>query len=217
MTARTATIATVSVYGCIAGLAGIEHGMGEVLQGNTVPAGILFASWPYSAFFRSVAGEPAMSLVPNLLASGVLSILASVAMAVCAVGFATRKRGGLAIAVLSIVMLVVGAGFGPPLLGLVVALAATGAGSRRARAAAATRDSPSRGWRRFVAAAWPWLLGASIAAWILVMPGTMLLDRFVGVRGVDALVPAFTLTAFGALALAILTARIRDNDRQRAV
>jgi hypothetical protein len=115
---RNATSATVSVFGSFVGLAGLEHGIGEVLQGNVAPAGTVFPSWPGSAFFRSVAGEPAMSLVPNLLASGILSILVSLLFLVWAVAFPHRKHSGLVLVLLSIVLLLVGGGFGPPLLAI---------------------------------------------------------------------------------------------------
>ncbi len=64
---KSATRAFASTFGAIMALAGIEHGIGEVLQGNTTPSGVMIQSWPNSAFFRSVAGEPAMTVIPNLL------------------------------------------------------------------------------------------------------------------------------------------------------
>jgi hypothetical protein len=39
---------TVSTFGALAGLAGIEHGIGEVLQGNIAPEGPVVLSWPGS-------------------------------------------------------------------------------------------------------------------------------------------------------------------------
>jgi hypothetical protein len=41
---RNATRVTVSAFGVLAGLAGLEHGIGEVLQGNIVPEGIVIQS-----------------------------------------------------------------------------------------------------------------------------------------------------------------------------
>ncbi|HJQ28224.1 MAG TPA: hypothetical protein VJ827_02710, partial [Rubrobacter sp.] len=72
-----ATRVTVSTFGALAGLAGIEHGIGEVLQGNVAPDGVIILSWPESGLFRILAGEPAMTIVPSLLASGILAILVS--------------------------------------------------------------------------------------------------------------------------------------------
>ncbi|MBE0447988.1 MAG: hypothetical protein IBX64_07820 [Actinobacteria bacterium] len=39
---RNATRITVSTFGAIAGFSGIVHGIGEVLQGNRAPEGIVF-------------------------------------------------------------------------------------------------------------------------------------------------------------------------------
>jgi hypothetical protein len=200
---RNATSAVVSVFGGLAALAGLEHGIGEALQGSVAPAGFMFPSWPDAAFFRSVAGEPAMSVVPNLLACGILSVLVSLVFLVWALIFPQRKACGPVLLLLSAVLLLVGGGFGPPLLGIVVGITAT-----KVR-------SPLNGWRSRVPAGlrralgtlWPWFLAAAIAAWLLVMPGVMLLDA-------GALVPVFVLAAFATLALAILTGLARDSLRK---
>ena len=110
---RSATKATVSAVGILMGVAGIEHGIGEILQGNTVPDGIVFPSWPDSPFFQIVGGEPAMSIIPNLLVTGILAILVSLIFLVWATMFAQRKNGGLVLILLSIVMLLVGGGISP--------------------------------------------------------------------------------------------------------
>lgn len=205
---RGATGWVISVFGIVAGLAGLEHGIGEVLQGGAVPAGLVFPSWPEAAFFRIVAGEPAMSLVPNLLASGILTILASLGFLVWVLAFPRHKASAPVLLALSVLLLLVGGGFGPPLLGIILGIAAArvqaGAGRRR----------PASGLRRALAALWPWCFGAGITAWLLVMPGTMLLDRWFGSRHpgvVETLVPVFILSAFGLLALAILTGLVRDR------
>ena len=73
----SATRTTVSTFGIMAALAGIEHGIGEILQGNVAPDGIVFLSWPDSAFFDIVGGEPASTLIRNLPVSGILTIFFS--------------------------------------------------------------------------------------------------------------------------------------------
>ncbi|MBE0477245.1 MAG: hypothetical protein IBX62_09130 [Coriobacteriia bacterium] len=66
--------------GALAGLTGIEHGLGAVLQGHRPTGGVVFPSWPGSAFFAILNGEPAMSLVQNYLLTGILAIVASLAL-----------------------------------------------------------------------------------------------------------------------------------------
>src|SRR4029450_2566453 len=78
---RNATRIVASSFGILAGLAGVDHGIGETLQGNIAPGGIMIESWPGSALLRSLGGEPAMTLVPNLLVTGVLAIVISLVLA----------------------------------------------------------------------------------------------------------------------------------------
>ena len=56
---KNATRVFASTFGAIFALAGIEHGIGEIFQGNVAPSGIMILSWPELAFFRSLGGEPA--------------------------------------------------------------------------------------------------------------------------------------------------------------
>ena len=64
---RNATREITATLGALMGVAGIEHGIGEILQGSITAPGIVFPSWPRSPFFRIVGGEPAMTIVPNML------------------------------------------------------------------------------------------------------------------------------------------------------
>jgi hypothetical protein len=110
---NNATRITVSTFGVLAGLAGIEHGIGEALQGNVAPDAAMFLSWPDSEVFELLNGEPAMTLIPNLLVTGILAIVASLIFLAWATMFVHRKHGGLVLILLSVVMLLVGAGFSP--------------------------------------------------------------------------------------------------------
>ena len=78
-----------------------------------------------------------------------------------------RKRGGLVLALLSLLMLPIGGGFVPVWIGLVAG--AAGGGLR-----APVRPGGT-GWR-ILSALWPWLL-ALMAIW---MPGSWLLGHFFG-------------------------------------
>lgn len=72
-----------------------------------------------------MAGEPAMTIVPSILVTGILAILFSLIFLVWATMFVQRKNGGLVLILLSIVMLLVGGGFGPPILGIIIGAAGT--------------------------------------------------------------------------------------------
>ncbi|HEX9118128.1 MAG TPA: hypothetical protein VGA61_18835, partial [Anaerolineae bacterium] len=62
-----ATRVTVSTFGGLVALAGLEHGIGEALQGNVAPARIFISSWAGPGPFDALGGEPALTIVPNLL------------------------------------------------------------------------------------------------------------------------------------------------------
>ena len=208
---RNATQVTTGVMGTLFGLAGIEHGIGEILQGNIAPAGIMFTSWPDAEFFRNVGGEPAMSLVPNLLVSGILTILVSLAFIAWATLFVQRRNGGLVLILLSIVLLLVGGGFGPPLSGIIIGVAAT-------RMHASLNERPSRipaGMRRFIAPCWPGCLIACVFAWLVMLPGSSILAYFFGVDD-PALTLMLILAAFGLLFTTIFIGYVHDGTPKEA-
>jgi len=210
---RNATNVTVATFGVLAALAGLEHGIGEILQGNRAPDGIMIVSWPGSAFFRIVAGEPAMTIVPNLLVTGILAIIVSLIFMVWTTLFVKRKHAGLVLILLSIVMLLVGGGFGPPLLGIILGVAAT----RINAPFTWWRAHLPRGARRFLTTLWPWSLVAGFIAWLLLFPGSTLLDYFVGVTNPERTMVTLIFSAFGLLLLAIVTGFAYDLQRQADV
>jgi hypothetical protein len=56
-----------SVFGILAGLGGITHGIGEVLQGNVAASGFGIKSWTQGPIATNMGGEPGLTIVPNLL------------------------------------------------------------------------------------------------------------------------------------------------------
>lgn len=203
----TGTQRTASTFGAFAGPAGVEHGIGEVLQGNVASGGIVIASWPDSELFRILAGEPAMTVFPNLLITGVLAIFVSLLFLAWATMFVYRKHGGLVLVLLSVVMILVGGGFGPPILGVRVGAAAT-----RINAPftwwAHLSDGPQRLLVRL------WSFAAGFLAWLLVMPGTIIPDRSDDVPTPDLVVPVLTFSALGLLLVTILAGFARDAGRR---
>jgi hypothetical protein len=191
---------------------GIEHGVGAMLQGNAAPQGLVIQSWPESEMFRVLAGEPAMTVVPNLLAAGILAVLVSAAYLVWAVALVERRHSGLVLIVLAVVMLLVGAGFGPPLLGILVGLAAT------------RINTPLTWWRnrlssrsvQLLARLWPWCFAACVVAWLLLLPGTIVLDLVLESGDVGLVVPILTVSAFGLLLVTIVAGFGSDVTLQTA-
>lgn len=206
---RSATRVLISTFGAFVGLMGMEHGVGELLQGNVAPSMVYFPSWPDATFFRVLAGEPAMTLIPNLLITGILAIFFSLLYLVCAVGFVQKKHSGLVLMGLSIVMLAVGGGIFPPILGMLIGIAATWL--QGSLTWFRLRLSP--GSRSTLTKLWPWSYGACLLAWVCMFPGVPILDYFFGVNNPDLI---FVLLSgmFGFLFLAVISGFARDIQMQ---
>ena len=116
------TRAAASIIGIFAGLSGASHGVGEMLQGNIAPSGIMIEAWPG---LTAVSGEPAMTIVPSFLVTGVLAIIFGLIVTAWAGAFVQRKNGGLVLILLSIIMLLVGGGIIPPVFGVVAGIIGT--------------------------------------------------------------------------------------------
>lgn len=202
---RKASRITVSTFGALMGLAGIEHGIGEILQGNVPAEGLMFPSWPDAAFFRMVSGEPAMSILPNMLITGVLALFFSAAYLIWAVGFPHKKKGPLAMIVLAVGMLLFGGGLFPPLLAFIMGLVAT-----RIQAPKKWWANEARaGLRRFFARAWSWIFALCALAWLALFPGLNLLGYSFGVEN-EAVTITIILLALGMLVPTVISAYAHD-------
>ena len=114
------TRAAASIIGIFAGLGGgVLHGVGEILQGNIAPSGIMIEAWPG---LTALSGEPAMTIVPSFLVTGVLAIIFGLIVAIWAAAFVQKKNGGLFLILLSIIMLLVGGGLIPPIFGVIAGI-----------------------------------------------------------------------------------------------
>lgn len=203
---RKATHIVVSAFGALVALAGIEHGVGAFLQGSVAPSSPVFESWPDTAGFAVVSGEPAMTVIPNLAISGVVAIVVALAVGIWAVWYIERPTGGLVLIGLSGLLLLVGGGFGPPLIGLIAGFAAT-------RIGRSGSDSPGP-VRAALARVWPWLLGAALVGYLSLVPGMVLVSRFTGFDE-PAVVAGLTGFSFTTLILALVAARAHDRLGER--
>lgn len=204
--ARSATRTVASTFGLLAGLAGIEHGVGEILQGSVRPAGPVIESWPDSTAFEILGGEPALTVIPNLLVTGIAAVIVAAAVLVWSVRFLDRRHCGPVLILLSLLLLPVGGGFGPPLIGIIIGLGATGID-------AAPRRRPGR-VARAVGRVWPWVLGAAVLGYLSLLPGTILVGQVMAVD-IPGLVPTLSAFSFAALILALGAARAEDHVRAR--
>jgi hypothetical protein len=209
---RSATKVTVQALGALMGIAGIEHGIGEILQGSRPPGGLFFPSWPDSQFFRVVGGEPAMTIVPNLLITGILAILFSLAFLVWADLLVERKNSGLVLVLLSVGMLLVGGGIFPPIFGIGIGLLAT------------RINSPLSWWQSHLSGAqqhffgklWPWVFSVCVFAWLCLFPGINILGYYFGVNNPQYTVLIILIT-LASLLVTVFTGFAQDIERKGAI
>lgn len=191
-----------ATFGVLAAVAGIEHGVGEILQGAGPPDGLVIESWPDSPAFEILGGEPAMTVIPDVLLSGIVTVVVAVGLGAWAIWGAHRSRGGLVMIAGSLVLLLVGGGFGPPLMGAIAGIGATRIGADPPR-------PPGRALRA-LAPFWRFLLIAGVLGFLALVPGVPLLAEYAGFES-EALVFGLTGFSFGMLVLALLAARGSDR------
>jgi len=110
------TIAAM-IFGVAAVLLGSFHGYSETLQGSVAPASLII---------NAVGGTecepncfPAMTIIPNFLVAGIVTIIVSVIMLGWIVIRLKDRKGDIVLIILSIVFLLTGGGFLPPILSTV--------------------------------------------------------------------------------------------------
>lgn len=107
-----------SAAGIVAGIAGTEHGFFEMLQGNnTINAHIIDAIGPAQRFWL-FGTEPAFTLIPNFLITGIIAAIAGIMLIIWSAAFIGKKYSALTISGLSVVMFLTGGGFAPPVFAL---------------------------------------------------------------------------------------------------
>lgn len=185
--------------GVAAGLAGLEHGYFEILQGDVVPESLMIASMgpPCEPELIWNACEPAMTLLPSYLWSGVLTIVISILILLWSLFGIQRRYGGTLLMLLSIPFLLVGGGIFPPVIGFIGGLVAT-----RIHAPLTWWQARMRGGVGGVLAGlWPWPL-VIFLAWTLA--GQWIIGHFFNdfMRAYNWLVP---LLVIGLLVVAIFS------------
>ncbi|MDH5394075.1 MAG: hypothetical protein OEY11_12875 [Gammaproteobacteria bacterium] len=117
-------------FGILAALGGMVHGVGEVLQGSVEPAGIFVSSWTQGPIALYFDGDPAITIIPDMFYTGVITLFVSLFMLVYAIAYLDKNNAGLVQIMLSVVLLLVGGGIGPPTLALLAGIAGLGINSR---------------------------------------------------------------------------------------
>jgi len=107
----TGVIATT--IGVFFGLfSGVNHGIFEVLQGNTPTDGLVIHAIGEAQRFWPLGTEDAFTLIPNFMVTGILSIIVGLTIVIWSIWFLPSKHGRTAFLGLFILSFLVGGGIG---------------------------------------------------------------------------------------------------------
>ncbi len=209
----SATRVVTSTLGILVGLAGIEHGFFEMLQGNVKPSGIFIeAIGPEQRFWENGL-EPAVTIIPNFLVTGILAMIFGILVTIWAGAFVERKYGARVLFLLSIILWLVGGGFAPIIFTIIASVTAT------------RINKPLTWWRTnlpvsvqgFLSKIWPGVLIAFVLGfWIsveLIIFGYPLL-WFFNADTTFAIVNILAFIYLGLMAVSILTGFAYDIQNQ---
>jgi len=165
---------TASVFGVYAGILGMEHGYFEMLQGNVAPRSLKILAVSPSELPFPFGHEPAMTVIPNFLITGILAIVVGLAIVAWSAVCLQNRYGAAILLLLSVVLLVVGGGFGPISLLITAWIGAT----RINRPLGWWCSELPSGLRRALAWLWPWFLAASLL-WV---PAEFVAGQLLGLK-----------------------------------
>jgi len=105
-----ATKIIVSTIGVLLGIAGLDHGFFEILQGNTPTDGLIIQAIGDAQQMWFYGTEEAFTIIPNFLVTGILAVLVSLAIIVWSVGFLHTRHGASIFGLLFIALFLVDGG-----------------------------------------------------------------------------------------------------------
>lgn len=163
MSDNRATKTFATTLGILVGLAGIEHGYFEILQGDIRPDSIMIDAIGPAQKNWEYAIETALTIIPSFLISGILAMVIGLLVVIWAYAFIDRKFGAVILLLLSVSLFLVGGGFAPIFLTILAFVAAM------------QINKPLKWWqsrsppifRRIMAILWPWSLIASVLMFVI--------------------------------------------------
>jgi hypothetical protein len=152
-----ATRVIATTIGVFFGLfSGVNHGIFEVLQGNKPTTGFVINAIGEAQRFWVEGTEPAFTLIPNFMLTGIVSMIVGLAVAIWSIWFLPSKHGRAIFLGLFILSFLVGGGIGQAFFFL------------PAWAFATRIDKPLTWWRKVLPRnTWPFLSRLWIALLVL--------------------------------------------------
>jgi hypothetical protein len=142
-----ATRIIATTIGVFFGLfSGVNHGIFEILQGNTPTDGLFIHAIGEAQRFWPLGTEDAFTLIPNFMVTGILSMVVGLTIAIWSIWFLPSKHGRMVFFGLFILSFLVGGGIGQVAFFIPAWVFAT------------RMDKPLTGWRKVLPhSTWPFL------------------------------------------------------------
>lgn len=197
---RKATRIIAAALGMFAGFGGLEHGYFEILQGNIRPESLMIASMGAPCVPEEIwhLCEPAMTILPSFLFTGISSMVLGLITMVWSAAFVQRKQGGTVLALLCLGLLLFGGGIFPPVIGIVGGLM-----GRKINSPVKQQFGPV--WR-MLAKLWPW----SIILYFVFLFGQFVIGYFFNEWLMESGALLLPLLILGLLMVSVLTAHGHD-------
>jgi len=207
-----ATRIIVATVGVMLGIAGMDHGFFEILQGNTPTNGLIIQAIGDAQQMWHYGTEEAFTIFPNFLLTGVLAIIFSIAIVVWSVGFVHKKHGPTVFLLLFVMLFLAGGGIAQIVFFIPTWLAAT------------RINSPLTWWRKLLpeiirgvlARVWPFSLSVVLICFLIALE-IAIFGFFPGVENPDtalAISWSFLLVAWIALLFSFVSGFAYDIQYQ---
>ncbi|MFX1285350.1 MAG: hypothetical protein ACFFB5_17005 [Promethearchaeota archaeon] len=173
---RNAINWVVVTYGVLSAILGIEHGLFEILQGNNTPTvaplGLEVDSFGFGFIIDAIgpnqkywlgASEPAFTLIPNFLITGIITIIIGLIIIFWSVRLIDKKFGARVSFFLCITLFLTGGGSPPLTFGIISSIVAT----RINKPLSWWRTHLSVTWQHNLLRLWPWSLISTVLVSLL--------------------------------------------------
>jgi hypothetical protein len=152
----------VSTIGLLVGTASIIHGIFEVLQGNIMPDSLVTNAIGQNQKIWEYAALHTFTIIPNMIATGIMSIIFGLFFTLWATVFISKKYGAWIMFILSILLFLFGGGSGPLFIGIIISIVAT------------RINKPLKWWHKkiptfvskILSNIWPWIIYFYILSYI---------------------------------------------------
>lgn len=198
---------SVATFGSILGIVGIEHGIGEILQGTSIPGSVFIEFWPDDTLYDILANEPAFTVLSGIpiYITGIIAILVSTLIIILSMFFLEKKYSKFIFPVLIILLFLFGGGMaGPILMGILLSWA-----TFRINSEVNLIKKKKPVWE-LLQSLWKIVYPVSIISWFSLWPGLVLLGA-VGIIPDASIVYVLSLISLITFILTIFSARVNDT------